>query len=132
MILVLVYLLLSAGGASAFFMCHEPDGYAHLEYNPAGQCQSDCDTSAAPKPDNDFDFSSLEKVDASVCADFALNLEITRYNVQKNVSSLPAGATTINTRPISPQTHALPVRLLHAPQPPPLALVALRTIVLII
>ncbi len=137
--LALLYLLLSVGGASAFISCNEPDGYSHVEYNPAGRCDSKCDTSTTLSRGSIPTLShgsistlSLKDGDISSCQDFSLSHDCARFCFQKNFCNFPVISLLATGTPHFPPVHQISVRLLHAPQPPPQALAALRTTVLII
>jgi hypothetical protein len=131
MTLALVYLLLSAGGASTLVFCTEPDGYSHVEYNSVGLCGSKCDTSTTLSHGS-IPTLSLKDGNISICRDVSLSQDIARFNFQKNFYNLSAISLSATGAPHFLPVHQIPVRLLHAPQPPPQALAALRTTVLLI
>jgi hypothetical protein len=129
--LVLICIFLSAGGANALVSCNEPDGYSHVEYNLAGRCDFNCDSSTS-FPHSKIPSLSLEDKEISICQDVSLSQDLARSNFQQNVYNLPIIFMSAIGAPYFPPAHQIPVRLLHAPQPPPQALAALRTTVLII
>ncbi len=128
--LALAYLFLGAGGASALIACYEPEGYSHVEYNPAGQCYSKCDISTTLS-NGSIPTLSLEDGAISTCQDVSLSQELA-HSSHKFFYNLPVLSLSATATPYFSPAHQIPVHLLHAPQPPPQTLAALRTIVLII
>ncbi len=130
-VLLCAYLLLGAGGANAFVWCHETGGYAHLEYNLAGQCEPGCDQSGsdgnqAPAP------SAFSPSDEAPCKDVSAADDQLRNHAFDPIKDLPSLHAPPVPLQLAPSARTTTVRLLQAPQPPPSPiLAALRTVVLL-
>lgn len=132
-ILVLAYLLIGGGFGHGLIWCQEADAFSHLEYNLSGNCQKTC-------PSGDFEGPPEARPDGLFCAGAenpdCLDSPVVLSHVATAKLKVPPPAVLLAARPdrlswsasfpeVSPRRPARPN------QPPPQALVALRTVVLL-
>ncbi len=134
-LLLLVYLLIGSGLGNALVLCQESEAFSHLEYNLAGKCPAVClpeersHGSGAPTLQPSLAWSSADD-----CQDRSISLD----------HSLAPGARDLLAEVVAPplpafrfSNHSTPsTDLVNSNQmarpPPSLALISLRTIVLLI
>ncbi len=134
-LLVLVYLLVGSGIGNTLLWCQESEAFSHLEYNLAGKCLDVCLPAEGGRESGEqTTLSPLSWSAADGCLDTQISL-----------SHAPApGAKDLLADSVTPAWSAFPffslrnfpatrlTRLnLVAQPPPPQALAALRTIVLL-
>lgn len=134
--LLLAYLIVGLGVSNALLLCKESETFSHVEFNPAGQCQSSClpptinqNNPEWPSPSS---FSGQTFAD---CQDSQVSLF---HAPASRAQSIPLAPSTLGELVVQVSSNQHPntaklVRLSLAAQPPPSqTLLSLRTIVLLI
>ena len=135
---VLIYLLLSASTGNASFWCQGNEKSSHLESNPVGECWTVCH----PEEDDHSgsDDASREEVAVSAlvddCFDSPANplslAHSTQVDPQQKIDVGETGLTCLPFTSLDRSGDARFASLIRASQlPPPKALMALRTVVLL-
>ena len=134
--LLLVYLLIGSGMGNALVLCQESEAFSHFEYNPAGKCRNVCLAEGRSHGrDAQTLLSPLSWSSTNHCLDTSISLD----------HATAPGARDLLADVVTPALPAFLVylfklfpatdlsRLNLAAQPPPsLALISLRTIILLI
>jgi hypothetical protein len=134
-LLVLAYLLIGSGIGNAMLWCQESEAFSHLEYNLAGKCQHVC-------PPMEGSHVAGGQTDTSAALLFVSD---DCQDTQVSLSHAPAsGGQNLLAAPVSPGSCSFHIPLvsylavagltrlnLVAQPPPPQALIALRTVVLL-
>ena len=133
--LVLAYLLIGSGIGNALLWCQESETYTHLEYNLAGNCRIACLPAGEDQETGGRTAISpvLESV-ADDCQDTQVSFSHAPASGGKNRPAAPDSPASFSFQ-FAPTNHLLVSSLtrlnLLAQPPPPQALIALRTIVLL-
>ena len=132
---LLVYLLIGAGMGNALVLCQESEAFSHLEYNLAGSCLAVClpearsHGSGAPTLQPPFAWSSADDCqDRSISLDHSLAPGASGLLADVVAPPLPAFHFSNHFPPATDLVNSKQV----ARPPPSLALISLRTIVLLI
>jgi len=133
--LLLVCLMIGSGIGNALLLCQESEAFSHFEYNLAGKCQNVClpearsHGSGAPTPQPSLAWSSADDCqDRSISLDHSLSPVVRDLLAEIVVPTLPAFHFSNNS---PPATDLVSLKQVARP-PPSLALISLRTIVLLI
>ncbi|OHB33582.1 MAG: hypothetical protein A2X84_11850 [Desulfuromonadaceae bacterium GWC2_58_13] len=131
-LLVAIYLLAGGGLARAVIWCVNESGHSHVEFNPAGNCQVSCD-SAGDRPTAPERTTLNENSGEQTCQDVVL---LSSQAKDSRLSKLtPPPSSALSLLPPARRTLTafnLPAaRLRVAELPPPMALAALRSVVLL-
>ena len=136
--LVLIYLVLSASTGSASFWCQGAETSSHLESNPVGECWTVCHPEEEGPPSSDD--ASREEVAVSAIVDDCFDspayssalTHSTQTDPQHKVDVSEVGSTSLAYVSTNSAGCDRFYALIRAAQlPPPLALTALRTVVLL-
>lgn len=137
-IFILIYLLLSTSTVNASFWCQGTETSSHLESNPVGECWTVCHPEEEDHPSSDD--SSREEVAVSSIVDDCFDspayssalTHSTQTDPQHKVDVCETGSTSltyVSTNSVGcDRFYAL---ICAAQLPPPQALTALRTVVLL-
>lgn len=134
-LLLLVYLLIGSGMGNALVLCQESEAFSHLEYNLGGKCPAVClpearsHGSGAPTLQPPLAWSSADDCqDRSISLDHSLAPGARDLLSEVVVPTLPTFHFCNHSAPV---TDLVSSNLVARP-PPSLALISLRTIVLLI
>jgi len=134
-LLLLVYLLIGSGLGNALLFCQESEDFSHLEYNLAGKCQDICLSeersygSGALTSQSPLAWSSADGcLDSSISLDHAWASGARDLLAEVVAPPLPAFHFSNHSTPSTDLVNSKQV----ARPPPSLALISLRTIVLLI
>lgn len=133
-VLVLAYLLIGSGVGDALLWCQESEAFTHLEYNLSGSCQNTCE----------INLEDSESAVGATPSEVVENVSTDCLDSPVSLSHVPtekihppldgdASAWSISPTPAKDfSSVAFLARLNLSAQPPPsLALVTLRTVVLL-
>lgn len=134
-ILLLVYLLIGSGLGNALVLCQESEAFSHFEYNLVGKCPAVCLPEARSHGSGEkTPHAPLAWSSADDCQDRSISLDHSLVPVARDllaqvvVPTLPAFHFSNHSAPV---TDLVSSNLVARP-PPSLALISLRTIVLLI